>query len=294
LYHSQARAAVTPGSPIARTVSDHRNNPTSSSGPPAAKAPAVSFFDDFRRFFLRGLATLLPTLITVLLLFKLWEILWSYLGRHIITMLKFFHAKLIGDHPHPLAIVRWFWDWHLSPWQVELLGVLLAIILVYIVGLFVGNFLGRSISRLLEVALMRIPLIRAIYPAVKQVTDFVLAPRKSSHLEGSRVVAVQPHADGIWSIGLVTGPGLRALSESVGTDMVTVFVPSSPTAFSGYVLVVPRDRVVELPLTVEEAMRLLVSGGVINPAEAKAAAIVEKPSPALPAGGHPSLPGQPG
>jgi uncharacterized membrane protein len=76
--------------------------------------------------------------------------------------------------------------------------------------------------------------------------------------------------------------------------MVTVFVPSTPTAFSGYVVVVPRDLVVELPLTVEEAMRLLVSGGVINPADAKTTTIVEKPAPALPAGGQPSLPGQPG
>ena len=88
--------------------------------------------------------------------------------------------------------------------------------------------------------------------------------------------------------------GIRALVDAVGTDMVTVFVPSSPTAFTGYVLVVPRDRVVELPLTVEEAMRLLVSGGVINPVDAKTAAVVEKPAPALPAGGQPSLPGQPG
>jgi uncharacterized membrane protein len=273
-------------------VSDHRHNPP----PPNARPPGrpVSFFDDFRRFFLRGLATLLPTLITVLLLFKLWEILWFYLGRHIITLLKLVHKNLIGDHPHPIAIVRWFWEIHLSDWQVELLGVLLAIILVYIVGLFVGNFLGRSIWRILEVGLMRIPLIRAIYPAVKQVTDFVLAPRKTSHLEGSHVVAVQPHSDGIWSIGLVTGPGIRALVDAVGTDMVTVFVPSSPTAFTGYVLVVPRDRVVELPLTVEEAMRLLVSGGVINPVDAKTASVVEKPAPALPAGGQPSLPGQPG
>ncbi len=70
---------------------------------------------------------------------------------------------------------------------------------------------------------------------------------------------------GIWSIGLVTGSGLKPLSDSVGQEMVTVFVPSSPTAFSGYVLVVPRESVVELPLTVEEAMRLLVSGGVISP-----------------------------
>jgi uncharacterized membrane protein len=114
--------------------------------------------------------------------------------------------------------------------------------------------------------LFRIPLIRAIYPAVKQVTDFVLADKKSQ-FTASRVVAVEPHANGIWSIGLVTGRGVRVLGASVAPEreMVTVFVPSSPTAFSGYVLVVPRESVVDLPLSVEQAMRLLVSGGVIDP-----------------------------
>ena len=71
-----------------------------------------------------------------------------------------------------------------------------------------------------------------------------------------------PHACGIWSIGLVTGEGIRSLSEKTGQEMVTVFVPSSPTAVAGYVLVVPRASAVELPLTVEEAMRLLITGGV--------------------------------
>jgi uncharacterized membrane protein len=138
------------------------------------------------------------------------------------------------------------------------------VLLIYILGVLVGNFIGRTFYRLLEIAVMRIPFVRAIYPAVKQVTDFLLANRGSS-FSGSHVVAVQPHEKGIWSIGLLTGSGLRALAEVAGEEMVTVFVPSSPTAFSGYVLVVPRNHVVELPLTVEEAMRLLVSGGVIVP-----------------------------
>lgn len=223
----------------------------------ATDAPEVrlGFSDDFRRFFVRGAATLLPTLITVLLLLKLWEILRDYLGQPIIFLLaqvsRHFQVSN-GSSPG------------LSPWTAEALGVLLAIILVYIVGLFVGHFLGRAAWRLLEVGLMRIPLIRAIYPAVKQVTDFVLADR-TSHLKSSQVVAVEPHASGIWSVGLVTGPGLGALSDAVGRDMVTVFIPSSPTAFSGYVVVVPRERVIELPLTVEQAMRLLVTGGVSRP-----------------------------
>jgi uncharacterized membrane protein len=222
----------------------------------------VSFGEDFRRFFLRGLAAVLPTLITLLLLIKLWEILWEYLGQHIIWLIKLASARIHGAGG--IGYVKWSWDQNVPGWVQEALGVLLAIILVYFVGLIVGNFLGRTAWRLLETAVMRIPLIRAIYPAVKQVTDFVLADRKSQ-LQASRVVAVRPHSDEIWSIGLVTGPGLKSLSDAVGTDMVTVFIPSSPTSFSGYVLVVPRERIVELPLTVEEAMRLLVTGGVSGP-----------------------------
>jgi uncharacterized membrane protein len=220
--------------------------------------------EDFRRFFQRGLATLLPTLITLLLLFKIWEILWSYLGQYIIRLLAWLTAKARGVGG--IGYARWYWWEHLPEPLVQLIGVLLAILAVYIVGLFVGNIIGRTSWRLIEGAVMRIPLIRAIYPAVKQVTDFVLSERKT-HLEGAHVVAVRPHHDNIWSVGLVTGPGIKTLSDAVGSEMVTVFVPSSPTAFSGYVLVVPRERVVELPLTVEDAMRLLVTGGVSQPSE---------------------------
>ncbi len=222
----------------------------------------VSFGEDFRRFFLRGLAAVLPTLITLLLLIKLWEILWEYLGQHIIWLIKLAAARIHGPDGIPWVLNNW--GRNVPAWLDELLGVILAVVLVYFVGLIVGNFLGRTAWRLLETAVMRVPLIRAIYPAVKQVTDFVLADRKSQ-LQASRVVAVRPHSDEIWSIGLVTGQGIKSLTDVVGTDMVTVFIPSSPTSFSGYVLVVPRERVIELPLTVEEAMRLLVTGGVSTP-----------------------------
>src|SRR4029079_14106351 len=108
------------------------------------------------------------------------------------------------------------------------------------------------------------PLVRAIYPAVKQITDLFLCDR-TGQFAGSRVVAVQHRAQEVWTIGLVTGPGLKALSEMTGDETVSVFVPSTPTAFSGYVVLVPRQSVVELPITVEDAMRLLVSGGVLAP-----------------------------
>jgi uncharacterized membrane protein len=231
----------------------------------SARRHRIGFFDDFRRFFVRGLAAVLPTLITLWLLVWAWNFLWEALGQHII----------LG--------IRWTW-WTLGGWWIvprspaahihavldeqflatRILGVGLAVLLVYIVGVFVGNLIGRQLWRVAELAVMRIPFVRAIYPSVKQVTDWLLSEH-TSQFKQTRVVAVQPHAKGIWSVGLLTGSGLATLQESVGQEMVTVFVPSSPTAFSGYVLVVPRDSVVELPLTVEEAMRLLISGGVISP-----------------------------
>ena len=234
--------------------------------------PRVGFGEDFRRFFLRGLSALLPTLITLWLLIWVWSFLWENLGQHIISAIivlwNFLAEKGLVEFQPLVYMRRYWWSGDVLPmWLVQLIGVGLSILLIYVVGLLVGNLIGRTIWRLSEMAVMRIPLVRAIYPAVKQVTDFVLAER-TAKFEGSRVVAVQRDARNVWSIGLVTGAGVQGLSEVAGREMVTVFIPSTPTSFSGYVVVVPRESVVELPLKVEEAMRLLVSGGVIAPGTA--------------------------
>jgi uncharacterized membrane protein len=242
--------------------SQHQPSSNPSDPAQAGKPRKVGFTEDFRRFFMRGLAALLPTLITVSLLLWVWDLLWNNVGRYILLLIQEIWIRL--DSTVPLTKVRF--EWSGDSFKNRLIGVLLAILLIYIVGVFVGNLIGRTAWRIAERAVMRIPLIRAIYPAVKQVTDFLLAERKQS-FEGSRVVAVHARDPNVWSIGLVTGSGLRRLNEAVSEEMLTVFIPSSPTAFSGYVVVVSRDAVVELPLTVEEAMRLLVSGGVIAPTE---------------------------
>lgn len=257
--------------------------------PPAPRdaRPRVTFASDFRRFFMSGLAALLPTLITLWLLVKIWAFLWETLGRHIIwignAILEGSRITLPrGEEIDAFVRTR---DW--PAWAVELLGVTIAVMLIYVVGLFAGNLIGRTLWRLTERAVMRIPVIRAVYPAVKQVTDYLLQDR-SGQFAGSRVVAVRPHAGGIWSIALVTGPGLRQLDDSPDDQTVTVFVPSSPTAFSGYVMVVPRREVVELPLKVDEAMRLLITGGVIHPGPS------QPPLPTDPATPVPAPTGQAG
>jgi uncharacterized membrane protein len=246
-------------------LSADENQPPAPPPPQPRKSRQVSFGDDFRRFFMSGMAALLPTLITLWLLVWAWNFLWESLGQHIIFGIKWMWLSMAESglvRAEPAGYIGRYWSE--DRLHTRIIGVVLAVLLVYIIGVLVGNFIGRTFYRLAERAVMRIPLVRAVYPAVKQVTDFVLSKRRDQ-FASSHVVACQPHEQGIWSIGLITGGGLKPLNDIVGEDLVTVFVPSTPTAFSGYVLVVPRRNVVELPMTVEEAMRLLVSGGVIVP-----------------------------
>ncbi len=232
---------------------------------PTPQQPKVTFSEDFKRFFTRGLAALLPTLITLSIIWYILNFLWESIGWYLIKLIKQIWLGLVQagwvEQTSAGHIGR---VWREDQFHTRVVGVILAIVLVYIVGLLVGNLIGRTFWRAGEAMVMKIPIIRAIYPAVKQITDWVLADR-SAKFQASRVVAVQPHEKGIWSIGLVTGSGLKPLDEKMGQEMVMVFCPNSPAAFSGYVLVVPRSQVVELPMTVEEAMRLFVSGGVIVP-----------------------------
>ena len=249
--------------------------------PDSPRGRRASFAEDFRRFFVRGLAALMPTLITLWLLVKVWEFLWDSLGQHLIWAIRRTWLQLGGwwfIPKEPAGYIHWVLKTDSFP--VQIVGVVLAILLVYVVGVFVGNFIGRQFWRIGEMAAMRVPLVRAIYPAVKQVTDLFLSDRAGA-FAGSRVVAIQHRAQDVWTIGLVTGPGLKSLNDAAGDEMVTVFVPSTPTAFSGYVVVVPRHAVVELPLTVEEAMRLLVTGGVLSPTIPKNASLASPEIPAI-------------
>ncbi|MBN1816875.1 MAG: DUF502 domain-containing protein [Sedimentisphaerales bacterium] len=146
-------------------------------------------------------------------------------------------------------------------------GFFLAIIGVCFIGAFVASVMGRTLYHIFEKALMRIPLIKKIYPYIRQITDFLLANRQISF---TKVVALQYPRKGTWSIGLVTGSGLKRIADSVEKDFLTVFVPTSPTPFTGYVIITPREETMDLDMTIEEALRFTISGGVITPAQHEA------------------------
>ena len=275
------------------------------------------FMDDFRRFFLRGLGALVPTLLTIAILVWSYRLINDNVGFYITQALLQF-CKMVRSEPAPGFVdgeadaLRYgtpinSWDdegrrltieyrvienyktlqhvgraavetpivraarvsrndalWRLAfvKYHLHLLGFLIAIILVYFTGFFLASFMGRTAWRTAESLLRRIPLIRAVYSNVKQVTDFLLS---DGAVEFSGVVAVQYPRKGIWSVGLLTGEPMKSVQRHVSDPLITVFVPSSPTPFTGYVIQVPREDAISLAMTIDEALRFTISGGVIKP-----------------------------
>ncbi|MEM1445901.1 MAG: DUF502 domain-containing protein [Planctomycetota bacterium] len=151
-------------------------------------------------------------------------------------------------------------------WPVlNLIGLLLAIVLVYIVGAFISRSIGNRLWKIGEDAIGRVPLVGRVYPAFKQITDFIFGDDSEDKLKFNRVVAVQYPRKGLWSVGLVTGNTMRTIQDQTGVHCLTVFVPSSPTPFTGYVITVPVADTVDLPVSIEDALKFAVSGGVVVP-----------------------------
>ena len=176
----------------------------------------------------------------------------------------------------------------LGGWPVlDLIGVALAIVLVYILGAFLSRSIGKRLWRVGEGYIQRVPLVGRVYPAFKQITDFVFGDDTEEKLSFNRVVAVEYPRKGLWSVGMVTGNTLRTIQDAAGRDCLTVFVPSSPTPFTGYVITAPVEETVELPITVEDALKFAVSGGVVVPP----AELIDTPTGrSRPAGATPAVP----
>ena len=218
-------------------------------------------FKNFRTYFLRGMAALLPTILTIWIFVQCYIFVQDkvsvYINRGVVWLITRFTDQ------YDQAFLYDFWV--RGPGRIT--GFFLAIIGVCFIGAFLASFAGRAIWRRIEKAFARIPLVKKIYPYIKQITDFLLAKKKLSF---NKVVALQYPRRGVWSVGMVTGTGLKKIVNSTEKDFLTVFVPTSPTPFTGYVIMTPKDETIELEMTIEEALRFTISGGVITPAEHEA------------------------
>ncbi len=227
----------------------------------------LRFAEEFRKSFFRGLTVVLPTILTVAIIVWVIDKINTYIGQYIniaaVYMISWLRTWGAGPEDFDAALdasfnqLKGYWfNWL---WWV---GLLLAVLGVYILGRFVASLFGRFVWSVTEKGLFRLPIIKAVYPYVKQITDFMFSDHR---MDFSRVVAIEYPRKGSWSIGLVTAPGMRTLTNVLGSDLLTVFIPSSPTPVTGYTLTVRRDEVIDLPITLDEAIKFAVSGGVIMP-----------------------------
>lgn len=143
----------------------------------------------------------------------------------------------------------------------------LVIVVVLLTGVFAANLIGRTMVDQWENLLGRIPLVRSIYNSVKQVSDTVLAPNGQAF---RRAVLVQYPRAGSWTIAFVTGTPSGEVAGLMPGDHISVYVPTTPNPTSGFFLMMPRTEVIDLQMSVDAALKYIVSMGVVAPAQALA------------------------
>ena len=261
------------------------------------QTPARTFSSDFKRFFVRGLVILLPSVLTLWIMVKAYQFVdnniadpvngWIRLSLNNAAKVWEPLAEVNAFKPTPeevsaerfalgisdtdtsqdaaiIAALRSgkIYSWWEARWYMRMIGIVVAIVAVYFAGRLLGGFLGRRIYRKIEGVITTVPVFKHVYPHVKQVVDFLFSDDQK--MQFSRVVLVQYPRKGIWAIGLLTGNTMRSIATQSG-DAVTVFIPSSPVPATGYTITVPRGDTIDLPISVEEAMRFTISGGVLIP-----------------------------
>jgi len=146
------------------------------------------------------------------------------------------------------------------------LGVVLTLVIVFVTGVFATNFLGARLVHLWHEILHRIPVVNSIYSSVKQISDTLFS---SSGQAFRKALLVQWPREGMWTIAFLTGtPGGDVVNHLHG-DFVSVYVPTTPNPTGGYFVMLSRKDVIELDMTVDEALKYIISMGVVSPARAR-------------------------
>ncbi len=194
----------------------------------------------FRRYLIAGLLVWIPLAITFWVLALAVELMDQSL-------------RLVPDRFQSDAIL----GFHLPG-----LGAVLTIAILLATGAIAANFFGKRLLDIWDSILGRIPIVRSIYGGVKQISDTLFSPDGKAF---RRVVLVRyPHA-GTWTVALVTGAPEHEVTDHLGHEQVSVFVPTTPNITAGFFLIVPRSDTIELTMSVDQALKYIISMGVAEP-----------------------------
>jgi uncharacterized membrane protein len=279
----------------------------------------------FRKAVLRGLAVLLPPLLTLALFLWAWSLVHYYVLSPVESAVRYIVVELKWDvetvpHDKPLRIGRegrkefdrnekvyvvlprtdegipftvydevamkldlkkasardcyyaFVDDIYLKPVYVVPVFLCVFLMVLYLLGKFLAAGVGHFVWAIMDRTITRLPVIRNVYSSVKQVTDFIFTDRK---VEYTQVVAVEYPRKGAWSIGFVTGEGMKAIKERSQEPMISVLMPTSPMPVTGFIITVPRSETIDLDITIDQAIQFVVSCGVVVPVEQQSATEID-------------------
>ncbi len=192
-----------------------------------------------RHYLLAGFVVWLPILVTIGVL------------RFIVELLD----RSIALLPRAYSPEVWF------GYPIPGFGVLLSFFILLMTGMIATNFIGQRLVQWSELLLARIPLVRSIYNATKQIIQTILSTDSDAF---RKVLLVEYPRKGIWTLVFQTSHVSSHLAAYVGKEMVSVFVPTTPNPTSGFLIMVPKDETIEVDMSVDEAFKLIVSLGVVQ------------------------------
>ena len=199
----------------------------------------------FRNYFLTGIIVTAPVGITIAL--ALWVINWID-GKIV---------PLIPQAYNPQLLFQNYFGIH-----VPGIGLLVVLVGLTVIGFLAAGLVGRVLVRTGETLLTRMPVIRSVYSALKQIFETVL---RSSSRSFREVALIEYPRRGIWAIGFITTTTTGEVQNDIAEDVVNVFLPTTPNPTSGFLLFVPRKDIIVLDMSVEEAIKMVVSAGIVTP-----------------------------
>jgi len=196
-----------------------------------------------KKYFLSGLVIFLPAALTV------------YLFYLAITTIDGFLAKFF--QPYLLNKFGFYFRG---------LGIILGVYIIVIIGFFATNLMGRRVHRFFENLLLKLPFFRQVYPAIKEMAIFLFSQGRLKKFK--QVVLVEYPRKGVYAFGFLTSENsVKEICEKTRQDLCNVFVPSAPGPLTGFVVLFPKKDVIFTDITIEDAFKFIVSGGVVNPGE---------------------------
>lgn len=201
----------------------------------------------FRRTFITGLVFILPIIISIWIVRFVFEQVSATVTPMVIQVIR-----LVG-------IAENFLVTYMAP----LFSVALAVFLIWLIGLIGGNVIGRRLLRRLESLILQVPVIKGIYSATRQFLDTFSSAGSKAFKE---VVLVEYPRVGLWSLAFLTNDNNQGeVQRKTKDEVISVFIPTTPNPTSGWLLFVAKSEVIRLEMTVDEAFKMIISGGVLTP-----------------------------